>query len=96
MKIISIWFRELTRRALLTVPFVLDDPPIEVRYQSFTESALELRAYYWIDIEKTPVREARDGGVTAIMKAYRQAGVVIPYPIQVELSEAPRSNIRIP
>ena len=88
--------RELTRRALLTVPIVLNDPPIEVRYQSFNDSSLELRAYYWIDIEKTPMREARDGGVTAIMKAYRQAGVVIPYPIQVELSEAPRSNIRIP
>jgi len=88
--------RELTRRAIMSVPFVLDDPIPEVLYESFGESSLELRAYYWFDIVQTPLREARDGGVTAIMKAYKQAGILIPYPIAVELSAMPQSKLRIP
>ena len=64
-------------------PMVLATPAPHVHLEEFAGSAINYRAYFWID--RLPLDEvARDHVRTAIYYTFRRHGVSIPFPIQVQ------------
>jgi small-conductance mechanosensitive channel/CRP-like cAMP-binding protein len=71
------------REALDNVQIILEDPPADVLFVEFGDSALIYRVRFWI--EDYAIDElARDQVRTAIWYAFRRHGIEIPWPIQVE------------
>lgn len=69
--------------AIKTVPGVIaDDPAPQVVFRSFGDNAIGFGLYYWFDTTATGLFAAQDAGVKAITAAFRQAGIVIPFPIR--------------
>ncbi|PWH14166.1 MAG: hypothetical protein DDG59_13360 [Anaerolineae bacterium] len=73
------------QRALLTalqgVPGVLADPPATIVSETFGDSAIQLRVYFWIDLTTSNLLEARDAAVKNIKAEFERQGLQIPYPI---------------
>ncbi len=61
---------------------VTTDPAPQVVFRRFGDSAIEFGLYYWFEPETLSFFAAQDAGVKAITKAFREAGIVIPYPIR--------------
>lgn len=74
---------EVILAAIVGVPGVIaDDPAPQVVFKTFGDSAIELSLYYWFDTAASGYFAAQDGGVKAITRAFRAAGIVIPFPIR--------------
>ena len=74
--------RTVALNAVQSIPGVLDDPGIDLRFESFGEFAIQMNIFYWFDAEKTGYSQALDAGISGIKTAFEKAGIVIPLPIQ--------------
>lgn len=80
---------ELVQRVTLstvqTLPDVLDEPAPMLHFHTFGDYAIQLTLNYWVDGRVTNPFTARHPAIIAIQKAYAQAGIEIPFPIQTEI-----------
>lgn len=74
--------RQSSIKALQTVPGVLQDPPIDFRFEAFNEYAIQVLIYYWYSETETDYSSALDGGVTALNAAFVANNVEIAVPYQ--------------
>ncbi|MBK9175242.1 MAG: mechanosensitive ion channel family protein [Flavobacteriales bacterium] len=75
--------KEITTNAIRTVPDVLLDNDIDIFYQSFGDSAVQLEARFWItSVSNRHFHIVRSNAIMAVRKAYREAGITIPFPIR--------------
>jgi small-conductance mechanosensitive channel len=74
---------DLVRRTLMDVakahPGILNTPPAEVRLEDFADSAMLFALFCWIPHARDDLRTSSDVRY-AIDKAFRAAGIVIPFP----------------
>lgn len=77
--------RLVTLQAIQAIPDVLADPAPDVVFHTFNEYSIDCDIRYWIDARLTNPFTATDPAIVAIHRAYEQAKIRIPYPIQVEL-----------
>jgi len=74
---------EVALSAIREIPGVIaDDPAPQVVFRKFADSAIEFGLYYWFDPAVMGLFAAQDAGVKAITRAFRETGIVIPYPIR--------------
>ncbi len=59
---------------------VADDPAPQVVFGEFGKSSIDLKAYFWIDLDKIDYSDAQDQAIKTIKTAFEQAGIEIPFP----------------
>ena len=80
--------RQASIQALQGVPGVLEDPPIDFRFEALNAYAIQVLIYYWYSETETGYSAALDGGGTALNAAFQQSGIEIAVPYQkVRVSE---------
>lgn len=72
--------QEALQVALQGIPGILTDPPPIIISETFGDSAIHLRAYFWIDLEASNPLKARDAAVRNIKAEFERQGLNIPYP----------------
>ncbi|MCC9078932.1 mechanosensitive ion channel family protein [Litorilinea aerophila] len=80
--------------AIRSVPEVLEEPAPEVLATELADSAVVLRARWWVAPYRRNVVQVQDKVVTAIKNRLDEAGVDIPFPTQVTLfqDQTPRQD----
>jgi len=75
--------------AVRTLPGVKEDPAPSFLVNSFGASAIHTTVYFWYRTDDGGFSDMTNIGAVAIKQAFDQAGIKIPYPIQVvELHQA--------
>ncbi len=69
--------------ALKDLPGIIDDPAPFFMVDSFGDSAINTTLYYWYDTKNQGLSDMTNVGAVALKRAFDQAGINIPYPIQV-------------
>jgi small conductance mechanosensitive channel len=77
--------QQVTLRTIQMLPDVLDDPAPKLHFQKFNDYSIDFTLSYWIDGRVTDPFTATHPAIIAIQKAFNQAGIEIPYPIQTEI-----------
>lgn len=72
--------QQALQTALQRVPGFLDDPAPFIISETFGDSAIHLRAYFWIDLATSNLLEARDAAIKSIKTEFERQGLQIPYP----------------
>lgn len=80
--------RQTAVDAILGIPGVHQDPAPRVVFD-LGPSTADLTIYYWIDTEQIGSLEARDASVRAILAAFEQANIEMPYPTQTVILQQP-------
>lgn len=83
--------RQVGREALAALPFVLGDPPPEVRVVEVGESNVVLKFLAWIDQREADWFKARSQAIADVKHALEHAGFALPEPIY-RLRFDPRTN----
>lgn len=74
---------EVTRAALESVQPRLADPPPRVYLRRFTESAIEVLCWIWVEFSgPEDVFKAEHEAIIALQIAYAEAGITLPFPIR--------------
>jgi potassium efflux system protein len=64
-------------------PDVLEQPPQSVYFHEFTDTAVLIRCFYFVDLSKTPNRPAIKSAILcALWNALNEAGISVAYPRQ--------------
>lgn len=75
--------RELTLEALSRLEFRDTNRPVEVFFEGFGSSSIDLVARFWIDFQRqVQFKQAVSDAIIEIKKAYDDHDVVIPFPIR--------------
>lgn len=82
--------RKLVLRTIQGVAGFIDEPPPLVVFHTMTSSALELTAYFWIDVSKNNPSEAKDAALVRVKSALSEAGIEIPRDVQTVYFQRPR------
>ncbi len=77
--------RRVTLQAVRNIPDILNSPPPDLYFHTFNDSSIDFTVRYWIDARQINPFTATDPAVVAIHRAYAQAGIEIPFPIQTEI-----------
>jgi len=77
--------QRVTLQTVQTLPDVLDDPAPMLYFHTFNDFSIDFTLYFWIDGRITNPFTATHPVIIAIQKAYAQANIEIPYPIQTEI-----------
>ena len=74
--------------AIQSIPYLAKDMPVDFWYSSFEEKEIRFEIHYWVPFSKQPhFLAARSDGISYLNKAFVEAGLPIPYPINlVELT----------
>lgn len=62
------------------LPGYLEDPAPQFVLESFSDSVIQASLYYWIETAKIGYMDAHTAGAMAINTAFKDAGIVMPYP----------------
>lgn len=74
---------EVTRTALESVQLRLADPPPRVYLRRFTDSAIEVLCWIWVEFSgPEDVFKAEHDAILALQAAYAEAGITLPFPIR--------------
>ncbi len=77
---------EKVKRVLLDIAYksedVLEEPPPEVRFVEFGDSALKFELLVWVDVQKVPVPLAKSNLNYQIWHAFKKHKIQIPFPQQ--------------
>ena len=77
--------RRVTLQAIGNIPDILNTPPPDLYFHTFNDSSIDFSVRYWIDARQINPFTATDPAVIAIQRAYKQANIEIPFPIQTEI-----------
>ncbi len=77
--------QRVTLQAIQTLPDVLDDPAPVIHFHTFNAYSIDFTLFFWIDSRVTNPLTARHPAIMSLQKAYAEAGIEIPYPIQTEI-----------
>jgi small-conductance mechanosensitive channel len=72
--------------AIKNAPGLLQDPAPSVIFSTFSDSAIEFSAYYWIDTDIASLGIAQDTGIKAIKDSFARESIEIPYPIRTVIT----------
>lgn len=73
----------VTVAAVRTVPNVLLDKGVDVFYQGYGESSIDLEVRFWVTSESNRhFHDVRSSAIKAIKAAFDQEGIMIPFPIR--------------
>jgi small-conductance mechanosensitive channel len=72
--------RQIALKTIKSIRGVLEDPGIDVRFESFGDYAVQMNIFYWFDAHKTEYSHALDSGISGLKAAFEQAGIEIPIP----------------
>lgn len=75
--------RQVAVEAIQTVGGVLEDPAPTVVFTGFGDSAINTSLFYWIDQQETDLIATRVTGFMTVERALNEAGIEIPFPIQM-------------
>lgn len=70
--------RKLVHETLAAIPGVVNEPAMDVRFDTFGDTGITMNAFYWYDTKQTNYSEALNAGIVSIKEALDNAGVVIP------------------
>jgi potassium efflux system protein len=85
--------RETLERVVTSPPGVLAEPAPMVLLWQFTDSSIQFRVQYYIDVSKESLLGMRSTVNRAMWYALREANIVIPYPQQdLHVKELPTSS----
>ncbi|HXF84836.1 MAG TPA: mechanosensitive ion channel [Anaerolineales bacterium] len=74
--------RQAVLEAIQSVPGVVGEPAPVVGFSTFGDAALELNAFFWIDMKRTDPLTAKDEALTRIKIILAERGIEIPFPLQ--------------
>lgn len=75
--------KKVTVEAVKTVPNVLLDNGVDLFYQGFGDSSIDLEVRFWItSISNNHFQTVRSNAIMAVKAAYDKAGITIPFPIR--------------
>ena len=77
--------RRVTLQAIRNIPDILSSPSPDLYFHTFNDSSIDFTVRYWIDARQINPFTATDPAIVAIHRAYAQAGIEIPFPIQTEI-----------
>lgn len=77
--------QQVTLQAIQALPDVLDEPSPTLFFHTFGDFSINFTVHYWIDGRVTNALTATHPAIIAIHRAYAQAGIEIPYPVQTEI-----------
>ncbi len=77
--------QRVTLQTVQVLPDVLDDPAPMLYFHTFNDYSIDFTLYFWIDGRVTNPFTATHPAIIAIQKAFAQADIEIPYPIQTEI-----------
>jgi len=87
---------EAALAALHTIEPRRPDPPPRVYFKRFSDSAIELTCWLWIDFrDLEDIFRAEHAGVIALQTAFREAGIVLPFPIRTLHVREPGESARL-
>jgi small conductance mechanosensitive channel len=84
--------QRVTLQAIQTLPDVLDDPAPVIHFHTFNAYSIDFTLFFWIDSRVTNPLTARHPAILSLQKAYAEAGIEIPYPIQTEIQVEGNGN----
>ncbi|GAB4473656.1 MAG: mechanosensitive ion channel family protein [Anaerolineales bacterium] len=67
--------------ALQQVSGFLTDPAPVIVSETFGDSAIDLHAYFWVDLSESDLFKARDEAMRRIKEEFEKQAINIPYPI---------------
>jgi small-conductance mechanosensitive channel len=72
--------RSVAQETIHSIHGVLDDPAVDIVFESFAEHAIRLKIFYWYDESQTTYPRALDAGISGLKAAFDHAGIEIPVP----------------
>ncbi|MBN2117667.1 MAG: mechanosensitive ion channel [Anaerolineales bacterium] len=76
--------RQTILDAIRTVPGIVRETEPVIVFNSLTDAALELNANFWIDTTENDPFHAKDTVLLTVKSAFREQGIEIPHPVQVQ------------
>jgi len=74
--------------AILKLNGVLEDPAPQFVFETFSDSIIQSTLYYWIDTAQVDYMDAQTEGALIVNKAFKDAGIGMPYPtVEVTMVE---------
>lgn len=70
--------RQVATETIKVIPGILNDPSVDIAFESFAEHAILLRIWYWYDESKTSYPRALDAGISGLKRAFDQSRINIP------------------
>jgi small-conductance mechanosensitive channel len=70
----------ITLAAIADVTGVLEEPSPSVVFNTFGESTIDFKLFYWVDMDATGFNEATDEGIKNLKTAFESEGIELPYP----------------
>lgn len=77
--------QRVTLRTIQSLPDVLDDPAPVFHFHTFGDYSIDFNLHFWVDSRITNPVTATHPAIIALQKAYAEARIEIPYPIQTEI-----------
>jgi small conductance mechanosensitive channel len=77
--------RRVTLQAVRNIPDILGQPAPDLYFHTFNDSSIDFSVRYWVDARQINPFTATDPVIVSIHRAYQQAGIEIPFPIQTEI-----------
>ncbi len=79
---------QILLETLRNMPDIIhDDPAPAIYFQEFSDSAINLSAYFWCDTSVCNPFVAKDQAIKAVKTAFEQAKIEIPYPVRTVVME---------
>ena len=75
--------REVTLKALESLPFILKDRSCEVFFKEFSDSSITFDARFWVEYtQNAQFLSGKSEAIMAIKRAFDKEGITIPFPIR--------------
>lgn len=75
--------RKVAKQSVEALEYVIDEEPVQVFYQEFSDHSIKLELRFWIDFEnQLDFLRAQSEAIQTIKKAFSEHGITIPFPIR--------------
>ncbi len=74
--------QDVAVEAIGKLPFLQKDKPVELHYETFGDSSINFKIWYWIDQDQAGPPLAASEALKALKKAFDEHDITIPFPIR--------------